>query len=176
MSMENVIRMYIDRGVSAPVPQNFTATMAAPSGDDADLVPEPDLYKAPEKKTIEELVNLDADDEALKRYKENLLGSVVQTTPFPNDPRHLIVKKLEVLIKNGPTIALDLDGDLEKLKDNPIEIPEGAFYNVRVTFYVQREIIAGLRYIQSAHKGLAKSMYLCCAVGSSFTTLFVVSF
>uniref|UniRef100_A0A0X3NZF9 Rho GDP-dissociation inhibitor 1 n=1 Tax=Schistocephalus solidus TaxID=70667 RepID=A0A0X3NZF9_SCHSO len=130
--------------------------MAAPTGDDADLVPEPDLYKAPEKKTIEELVKLDADDEALKRYKENLLGSVAQCTPFPNDQRHLIVQKLEVIIKDGPTFSLDLEGDLEKLRDEPIEIPEGSFYNVRVTFYVQREIIAGLRYLQSAHKGIAK--------------------
>lgn len=32
-------------------------------------------YKAPPQKTIEELMNLDEEDESLRKYKEALLGS-----------------------------------------------------------------------------------------------------
>ncbi len=50
--------------------------MAAPTGDEAELINNDDGYKAPEKKTIEELQKLDAEDESLQRYKEKLLGAV----------------------------------------------------------------------------------------------------
>jgi len=59
---------------------------AAPAGaeEDAD-------YRAPAEKTIDEIVQADAEDEALRKYKAALLGSAVAGTGSvvaePNDPR-----------------------------------------------------------------------------------------
>lgn len=48
--------------------------MAEPGGDESELLASPDGYKAPDKKTIDELVKMDAEDESLARYKAKLLG------------------------------------------------------------------------------------------------------
>lgn len=55
--------------------------MAANEGDEAELLNNDDGYKPPEKKTIDEIVNLDAEDESLKRYKESLLGGSKLVNP-----------------------------------------------------------------------------------------------
>jgi len=50
-------------------------------------------YQAPAEKSIDDIVNADAEDEALKKYKATLLGSAVAGTgsvvPEPDDPRLL---------------------------------------------------------------------------------------
>lgn len=55
--------------------------MAASEGDEADLLNNDDGYKAPEKRTLDELVKLDAEDESLQRYKESLLGGTNPVNP-----------------------------------------------------------------------------------------------
>lgn len=59
--------------------------MAAPEGDESELLNNDDGYKAPEKKTISEIVQLDPEDESLKRYKENLLGGSKLVNPCRSD-------------------------------------------------------------------------------------------
>ncbi|VDD75558.1 unnamed protein product [Mesocestoides corti] len=163
--------------------------MAAPVGDEADLIKTNDGYKAPEKKTIDELVKLDAEDESLKRYKESLLGGTKICSPFPNDPRKFILQKLEIVVEGGPTHEIDLSStshltfsffhfcllngltlclfltelnvpnlDLDKLRDNPIEMIEGSQYHVQITFFIQHDIVAGLRYAQSSTKKVFRSV------------------
>uniref|UniRef100_A0A5K3FA20 Rho GDP-dissociation inhibitor 1 n=1 Tax=Mesocestoides corti TaxID=53468 RepID=A0A5K3FA20_MESCO len=131
--------------------------MAAPVGDEADLIKTNDGYKAPEKKTIDELVKLDAEDESLKRYKESLLGGTKICSPFPNDPRKFILQKLEIVVEGGPTHEIDLS-NLDKLRDNPIEMIEGSQYHVQITFFIQHDIVAGLRYAQSSTKKVFRSV------------------
>ncbi|VDM31406.1 unnamed protein product [Hydatigera taeniaeformis] len=123
--------------------------MAASEGDEADLLNNDDGYKAPEKKTLDELVKLDAEDASLQRYKESLL--------VPNDPRKFILVKLEICVRDGPTHEIDLK-NLDGLKDKPIEMIEGSQYHVQVTFYVQHEIISGLRYAQKTTKNVLRSV------------------
>ncbi|CDS43731.1 rho gdp dissociation inhibitor [Echinococcus multilocularis] len=131
--------------------------MAAPEGDEADLLNNDDGYKAPEKKTIDELVKLDAEDSSLQRYKESLLGGTKLVNPFPDDPRKFILVKLEICVCGGPTHEFDLK-NLDGLKDKPIEMVEGSQYHVQVTFYVQHEIISGLRYAQKTTKSVLRSV------------------
>ncbi|VDL61326.1 unnamed protein product [Hymenolepis diminuta] len=100
--------------------------MSAPEGDENELLKVEDGYKAPEKKTINEIVNMDAEDESLRRYKENLLGGAK--------------------IVNPCKLYLNYFINLEHIK--PIEMPEGAQYHVEIDFYVNHEIVSGLRYAQ----------------------------
>ncbi len=46
--------------------------------------------------------------------------------------------------------------DLEHLKEHPIEMVEGSQYHVEATFYVQHDIVAGLRYAQRTTKNLLR--------------------
>jgi len=43
-------------------------------------------------------------------------------------------------------------GDLSKLKDASFTIAEGRFYQLRISFYVQREIVTGLKYVQQSYR------------------------
>ena len=66
-----------------------------------------------------------------------------------------MVKKL-VLVSEGQTEkTLDLSGDLSQLKQTVFTIKEGVQYRIRIEFYVQHEIVTGLKYIKKTYrKGL----------------------
>jgi len=116
---------------------------------------EPDEdYKAPPQKTIEELLKLDNEDESLRKYKETLLGSQADTILIdPNNPAKVIVKRLALVVAGRPDMVLELDGvDLSQLKKQTFIIKEGIQYKIRVEFYVQREIVHGLKYQQKTSR------------------------
>ena len=49
--------------------------------------------------------------------------------------------------------VLNAAGDkLEELKSKPLIIQEGCHYRVKIYFYVQREIVQGLKYVQQSYK------------------------
>ncbi|GAB5366589.1 hypothetical protein AAMO2058_001156200 [Amorphochlora amoebiformis] len=96
----------------------------------------------------------DTDDKSLNNYKKQLLGDV--ETPFPNDPRKVIVKEFYVLFEDGKKIVLDPTDKklLEKLKKEPIEIKEKAKYKFGVGFYIQHDICHGLKMKLKLAKGI----------------------
>ena len=47
-------------------------------------------------------------------------------------------------------------GDLSQLRKTPLVLKEGVTYRVKITFYVQREIVAGLKYVQQSYRGPLK--------------------
>ncbi|KAJ8979968.1 hypothetical protein NQ317_013716 [Molorchus minor] len=111
-------------------------------------------YKPPPEKTIEEILQIDQEDESLRKYKEALLGQA-QTGPVvvePDNPRKVIVKRLVLVATDRPEIALDLTGDLSQLKKETFIIKEGVSYRIRIEFIVQREIVHGLKYVQKTSK------------------------
>ena len=42
-------------------------------------------------------------------------------------------------------------GNLETLKNQVFKIKEGISYKIRINFYVQREIVTGLKYVQKIY-------------------------
>ncbi|KAJ6258980.1 hypothetical protein Dda_5875 [Drechslerella dactyloides] len=106
-------------------------------------------YKVGEKKTIDELKNLDAEDEALNKWKASL--GLATGTPIgdPNDPRTVVIEEVALLVEGRSDIAVDLTKPhaLEQLKKNPFTIKEGSEYRMRVKFRVQHEVISGLKYL-----------------------------
>lgn len=111
-------------------------------------------YKAPAEKSIAELAALDADDEALNRYKESLLGDASGSS---GDARRVVVSKIEL---HSPELAAPLSMDItlapEELKKQSFKIKEGSEYSVQFFFKVNNEIVSGLRYNQVVkRKGIA---------------------
>lgn len=110
-------------------------------------------YKAPPQKTIEELLRLDDDDESLRKYKETLLGSQAEKIIVdPNNPKNVIVKRLALVVNDRPEMVLELSDDLSQLKKQTFSIKEGIQYKIRIEFYVQREIVHGLKYVQKTSR------------------------
>lgn len=49
-------------------------------------------------------------------------------------------------------MELDLSGDLSDLKKKVFVIKEGVTYRIRIDFFVQREIVHGLKYVQKTSR------------------------
>ncbi|KAJ1882913.1 rho GDP dissociation inhibitor [Coemansia sp. RSA 1722] len=114
-----------------------------------DLVPTmTDGYKPGEKKELSELQQLDANDESLNKWKASL-GLSADKLPFPNDPRSVIVSSL-VLDAGERKVTMDVSTPekIAELKNKTIVIKEGVDYSFVVEFYVQRQVISGLKFLQ----------------------------
>lgn len=111
-------------------------------------------YKPPPEKSIEEILAADQEDESLRKYKEALLGQAQTGTVIiePDDERKVLVKKLVLVVPDRPEVSLDLSGDLSKLKKETFIIKEGVSYKIRIEFFVQREIVHGLKYVQKTYR------------------------
>ncbi|XP_073414640.1 rho GDP-dissociation inhibitor 2-like isoform X2 [Dendrobates tinctorius] len=117
-----------------------------PVEDDQD--DETDLnYKAPEKKSLQEIQELDKDDESLRKYKQTLLG-ILPATVDPNAP-NVQVTQMALMCDDAPgPITMDLTGNVAALKDVTFVIKEGSSYKVKISFKVNKEIVSGLKYVQ----------------------------
>uniref|UniRef100_A0A1D1YB60 Rho GDP-dissociation inhibitor n=1 Tax=Anthurium amnicola TaxID=1678845 RepID=A0A1D1YB60_9ARAE len=119
------------------------------SDQEDDLTPSQTAgYKVGEKKTIDELHNLDANDESLKRWKESL-GLKTATGPT-DDPRRVVIQEIALEVAGREDVVLDLSTPelLENVKNNPFTIKEGVEYRMKVKFRVQHEVVSGLKYLQ----------------------------
>ncbi|WAQ96634.1 GDIR1-like protein [Mya arenaria] len=113
-------------------------------------------YKPPAEKTIDEIAKTDAEDESLRKYKEQLLGNIEERVFWPNDPNKVILRKMSIVCDGRPDKEIDL-GDKGQLKDMKFYVKEGAKYRIMITFNVQREIVAGLRFTNRISKGPFKN-------------------
>ncbi|CAL9693774.1 unnamed protein product [Knipowitschia caucasica] len=126
-------------------------------------------YKAPAQKTLKEIQELDKEDESLRKYKEALLGcSNPEVVEDPNVKNVQVTKMTLVCTSASKPLVLDLQGDLENFKKNPIVLKEGVEYKIKISFKVNREIVSGLRYNQQTfRKGMRvdKSDYMVGSYG-----------
>lgn len=122
-------------------------------------------YKVGEKKTVAEYTTLDADDEALNKWKESL-GLSNGSLGDPNDKRKVVILEMAIHIDGQDPVVYNLEtpGVLDKLRKEPIMIKEKSKYRLVVKFRVQHEIVTGLKYLQSVKRHgirLDKSQEVC---------------
>ena len=70
----------------------------------------------------------------------------------PNNPEKVLVRKLVLVSEGQPEKVLDLTGDISKLKKKVFCIKEGVQYKIRIEFFVQHEIVTGLKYVQKTYR------------------------
>ena len=113
-------------------------------------------YKAPQKMDIGAIVAKDEDDESLTRYKKLLLGNsndikqVENRLIDPNDSRIVLPIRITLLFENHkPDVTFELKGSIEELRDlhskRTVTIKEGETYRTQLEYYVQRDIVTGLK-------------------------------
>lgn len=113
-----------------------------------------DTYVPGEKKSVAEYVNLDAEDESLRKWKEALgITSNVagQTVGDPNDKRRVVIMENRTYLGDDEPIVKNLEDPktIEDLKTGTIKIKEKIKYYSEIKFRVQHEIVTGLVYQQT---------------------------
>ncbi|KAJ3180332.1 hypothetical protein HDU85_004037 [Gaertneriomyces sp. JEL0708] len=105
-------------------------------------------YKPPEKKTVEELAQLDAQDESLRKWKESLGLKAAAAGPS-DDPRKVIVLSLAMETPDRPDVVVDLStpAAIAALKGQQMTIKEGVEHRLKVKFKVQHDVVSGLKYL-----------------------------
>ena len=92
----------------------------------------------------------DQGDESLRKWKESLGIASGNMIGDASDPRSCIILSLGLESEGRPDIVIDVSqpGELEKLKDKPFTIKEGATFRMKVRFRVQNNVLSGLKYLQ----------------------------
>lgn len=136
-------------------------------------------YKPPAPKSLDEIVNADAEDESLRKYKEALLGGAgVGVIIDEKNQNKVIIQKISLLAEGRDEVSIDLTKTPEEIKKESFTIKEGCKYRMKMYFYVQREIVSGLKYQQKVYKSGIKVDTMSQMMGSyppktdmqSFTT------
>ncbi|GER44901.1 Rho GDP-dissociation inhibitor, partial [Striga asiatica] len=101
--------------------------------------------------TLKELSEKDKDDESLRRWKEQLLGSVdINAVGETLDPD---VKFLSLAIKSpGRNEILLLVPEVGNPKSPWFTLKEGSKYSLEFTFQVNNNIVSGLKYKNNVWK------------------------
>lgn len=126
-------------------------------------------YRAPGRKSLLEIQQLDPDDESLAKYKRALLGPL----PLAVDPSlpNVQVTRLTLMSEQAPgPMTMDLTGELATLKNQVFVLKEGVDYKVKITFKVNKEIVSGLKCLHHTYRqGLRvdKAVYMVGSYGPS---------
>ncbi|XP_010534262.1 PREDICTED: rho GDP-dissociation inhibitor 1 [Tarenaya hassleriana] len=101
--------------------------------------------------TIKEHLEKDKDDESLRKWKEQLLGSVdMNSTGETLDPEVKILSLVIVSPGRPDTVLSIPEGG--NIKGLWFTLKEGSKYNLKFTFQVSNNIVSGLRYTSTVWK------------------------
>lgn len=132
-----------------PKPQrNPGSSMATVQSEEGGLVPKG-------TNNVAQLLELDKEDESLRKYKESLLGSAAHgDLGDVSDPRRLVIEEFRVVYspdENLPDLVhvLSTEQGLKRLADEGIEMHEGCKFKFRIKFRVQHEIINGIKFVNT---------------------------
>lgn len=122
-------------------------------------------YRAPAKRSLLQIQQLDTEDESLASYKRALLGSPPLTTD-PGLP-HVQVTRLTLLSDQAPeSVTMDLTGGLAALRTRVFVLKEGVDFRVKITFKVHREIVCGLKCVHCVFRRGLRVDRAVCMLGS----------
>ncbi|XVF28001.1 hypothetical protein REPUB_Repub14bG0158200 [Reevesia pubescens] len=101
--------------------------------------------------TLKEQLEKDKDDESLRRWKEQLLGTVDFASVGENLEPEVKILSLAIKSPGRPDMVLPIPGD-GKLKGLWFTLKEGSKYSLQFTFQVSNNIVSGLKYTNTVWK------------------------
>uniref|UniRef100_A0A0E0LB07 Rho GDP-dissociation inhibitor 1 n=1 Tax=Oryza punctata TaxID=4537 RepID=A0A0E0LB07_ORYPU len=102
--------------------------------------------------SIKEQLEMDKEDESLRRWKEQLLGSVDLNSVGESLEPDVRITSLCILSPGRPDILLLLPVEPSNSKEPWFTLKEGSTYRLRFTFSVSNNIVSGLRYTNTVWK------------------------
>ncbi|XWS22280.1 hypothetical protein CRYUN_Cryun29cG0020800 [Craigia yunnanensis] len=118
--------------------------------DDAKLKSEKELDLGPQF-SLKEQLEKDKDDESLRRWKEQLLGSVDMPAVGVSKEPEVKILSLSILCPGRPDIILPIPF-ASKPKSNLFILREGSQYRLKFSFSVSNNIVSGLKYTNTVWK------------------------
>ncbi|CAN6170130.1 unnamed protein product, partial [Urochloa humidicola] len=101
--------------------------------------------------SIKEQLDKDKDDESLRRWKKQLLGSVDLSSVGETLEPDVKITGLSILSPGRPDMVLPLPPE-PKSKQPWFTLKEGSAYSLKFTFAVAGNIVSGLRYTNTVWK------------------------
>ncbi|XP_044492447.1 rho GDP-dissociation inhibitor 1-like isoform X2 [Mangifera indica] len=101
--------------------------------------------------TLKELSEKDKDDESLRKWKEQLLGSVDFDNIGETLEPEVKILSLTILSPERSDIVLNIP-EGGKPKGSWFILKEGSHYSFKITFEVYNNIVCGLKYINTVWK------------------------
>ncbi|KAG4156760.1 hypothetical protein ERO13_D02G017100v2 [Gossypium hirsutum] len=118
--------------------------------DDAKLKSEKELDLGPQF-SLKEQLEKDKDDESLRRWKEQLLGSVDMSAFGESKEPEVKILSLSIVSPGRPDIILPIPF-VTKPKTCLFTLKEGSRFRLKFTFNVSNNIVSGLKYVNTVWK------------------------
>jgi len=117
---------------------------------DAKLKLEEELDLGPQV-SLKEQLEKDKDDESLRKWKEQLLGSVDLSAVGETKEPDVKMQSLAILCPERPDMVLPIPF-VNNSKGSLFTLKEGSRYRIRFTFTVSNNIVSGLKYTNVVYK------------------------
>ncbi|KAH0992467.1 hypothetical protein GBA52_003950 [Prunus armeniaca] len=101
--------------------------------------------------SLKEQLEKDKDDESLRKWKEQLLGSVDLSTAGESKEPEVKVLSLTIMCRGRPDIVLPIPFT-NKPKSSLFTLKDGCHIRMRFTFTVSKNIVSGLKYTNTVWK------------------------
>uniref|UniRef100_A0A0D9WPS5 Rho GDP-dissociation inhibitor 1 n=1 Tax=Leersia perrieri TaxID=77586 RepID=A0A0D9WPS5_9ORYZ len=102
--------------------------------------------------SIKEQLEMDKEDESLRRWKEQLLGSVDLSSVGDTLEPDVRITSLCIVSPGRPDVSLPLPVDPDNSKGPWFTLKEGSTYRLKFTLSVSNNIVSGLRYTNTVWK------------------------
>lgn len=116
-----------------------------------------DGYVVSKQVSIADLLSKDSGDAELARYKASLLGVGAAAgsgdhpkAKYPADPRLVVLESMRIESAGHPPIVVSLS-DLSQ-KQKPYVLKEGVSFSLVLCFYVQHDLVHGLRWTNNVQR------------------------
>ncbi|CAN6197868.1 unnamed protein product [Urochloa humidicola] len=119
--------------------------------DDEDASAKEDAIELGPRVSIKEQLDKDKEDESLRRWKEQLLGSVDLSSVGETLEPDVKITGLSILSPGRPDMVLPLPPE-PKSKEPWFTLKEGSAYKLKFTFAITGNIVSGLRYTNTVWK------------------------
>ncbi|KAE8702972.1 Rho GDP-dissociation inhibitor 1 [Hibiscus syriacus] len=101
--------------------------------------------------SLKEQLEKDKDDESLRRWKEQLLGSVDMFAVGESKDPEVMILSLSILCPGRPDICLSIPFG-SKPRSSLFMLKEGSKYRLKFSFTVSNNIVSGLKYTNNVWK------------------------
>ncbi|KAL6841542.1 hypothetical protein ACP4OV_028685 [Aristida adscensionis] len=118
--------------------------------DDDDGDEKPAVVLGPQV-PLKDHLELDKDDDSLRRWKEQLLGGVDTTKLGETAEPEVTILNLTILTPERPELVLPIPFVLDE-KGYAFSLKDGSSYSFRFSFIVSNNIVSGLRYTHTVWK------------------------
>ncbi|KAG8472587.1 hypothetical protein CXB51_034369 [Gossypium anomalum] len=118
--------------------------------DDPKLKPEKELDLGPPL-SLKEQLEKDKDDESLRRWKEQLLGSVDMSALGEMEAAEVKIERLSIVCRGRPDIVLPIPF-VSNPKSSLFILKEGSRYRLKFSFTVSHNVVSGLNYTNTVWK------------------------